>query len=235
MTILLNRTDVGTEIYFSSDAETMLRAFGAPEGLIPQRGAFIDYVAFQDGTWGIGDRLLEQVRLEIDGSPAAFEAMSFMLHPTEEAIDLRDPVDGMIAIGVCNVIPETARVALESVQSYVGYFAHEDSRGSVIELSFPPTSDLALTVKVRDFVSGSPDKAYAVQFNPGDRIHLRLLPERPVLRESILYRHSLLVASLLLSMSLTSIFYQKWRRRLFKRAPFTLQIFGHSPWERSEN
>ncbi|MEL7164662.1 MAG: hypothetical protein AAGL96_04240 [Pseudomonadota bacterium] len=150
MTLVIQRLDDSTEIYVSADAPTLFTAFAADTDVVPSNGAFVDFDAFFEGTWGVGDALLTSTDVTIAGKDAGFEAMSFMLHPATEKLPLRTRIDGMIAMSVCNTIEPGARYLLNDLQAYVGYFSDHGSADAAIEFRLPTTTHGEITLQVYD-------------------------------------------------------------------------------------
>lgn len=176
MSLLIQRLDDGTELYVSADAPALFDLFATDPKTVPMRGDFIHFDAFFDGTWGIGDALLSQAAVTIDGSDAGFQAMSFMLHPKTEALPLRTRMDGMIAIGVCNTVPRGARLRLSEMQAYVGYYADRGSDASPIKIRLPRTDHAALSLQIYDIAPSGDVRAYTVSIAPDEAIILDLSP-----------------------------------------------------------
>lgn len=176
ISLVLHRMVGGTEIYLSGDAETILSVFDVAEDVVPATNGFIDFDAFAHGTWTIGDTLMEKAAVTVNGAPTDFEAMSFMLHPNSDPMPLRTPLDGMIAIGVCNAVPEEAQLSLSDLRAYVGYFAQVDTTESAVNINLPATATTPLSIQIYDFGPDGHREAYSLYLKPGDSIELAISP-----------------------------------------------------------
>lgn len=153
MTLIVERDDSSVAIYFGLPATGMLDVFALPPGALTNEGGQVPFEELRLGTWEIGDALFAPVAASVGGAPAVFEAMSLMVHPTDQRLPLRDPLDGMLAIAVCSVEPPEAPT-LDTLYSYVGLIAYPDDPAAPIGFELPATGRAALEVTVRDFYDG---------------------------------------------------------------------------------
>lgn len=167
ITVVLYRTEQGTELFLSGKADVLFSVFDAAVSVLPTNGPHVDFEAFQNGTWTIGDILIEKSKFKIGAEPAAFEAMSFMLHPKEERLPFDTPLDGMIAIGVCSATQTDAKYELSELTAYVGYFTEHSAVDAPLSLEFPDTIGTDLTITVNDFGSEGQYSHYTIEINDG--------------------------------------------------------------------
>lgn len=166
--VILHRTENGTELFLAGQAQTILAVFDATDGVIPMTGHHVDFEAFRSGTWEIGNTLLEKSVFAIDEQPAGFEAMSFMLHPSTESLSFRTPMDGMIAIGVCNSAQADAKYNLNELMAYVGYYSTLNAINAPVVLKLPKTLSHNLTIEVSDFGPDGQSLHYVMELQAGE-------------------------------------------------------------------
>ncbi|WP_147112349.1 hypothetical protein [Tateyamaria sp. syn59] len=213
VSIVVNRAATHTELYISAEAETLFRAFGADTQIVPKHDDRVDYAAFAGGTWGIGDALIADAVIEIDQSPVRPEAMSFMLHPSGDALAFETPLDGMVAIGVCNALSSDATYYLAELSGYAGYFADVGSVEATLELTLATPTASDLTVRVFDFGSGQQTKSLRY-FEPGANVTLTLAAPGSYFA----FGHVLMYALILLISAVLSAWtFAIWRGRTEKR------------------
>ncbi|MEL7092579.1 MAG: hypothetical protein AAFN94_12670 [Pseudomonadota bacterium] len=185
MTLVIQRLEHSTEIYVSADAPTLFTAFAADPTVVPMTGPHIDFDAFFEGTWDVGDALLADTDVTIAGSDAGFEAMSFMLHPISEKLPLRTRIDGMVAMSVCNTIEPGAQYLLDDLQAYVGYFSDHGSDDSAIEFRLPETPHAEIVLQVYDITPEGFIHEYQRTIAAGEPISFDL-PAQPNLNLALL-------------------------------------------------
>lgn len=173
MSVVVNRAATHTEVYLSATAETLFRAIGADTQVIPMKSRKVDYAEFAAGTWGIGDALLADAKVIIDKLSVPAEAMSFMLHPSVDALPFETPLDGMIAIGVCNALSSDATYDLAELSGYVGYYIDQGSIDAKVELTFAASLEQHLTVHVFDHSQGHQSRTQR-HFDPGSQVSIIL-------------------------------------------------------------
>ena len=175
LTIILDRSTNSSELYVAGPAETLLALFDVDRAVIPMQDGVVDYSAFALGTWGIGDALLQNTRVTFDNAPSGFEAMSFMLHPSEDALPLQTPFDANMAIGICSALSSPERYALEEMTGYVGYFSDQTSSASTIEVVLPSVSRTSLNISGVDYMQGGA-LTFVRRFEPGEPIRFVIPP-----------------------------------------------------------
>lgn len=193
MTLVIQRLDDSTEIYVSADAPTLFTTFNTSPDVIPMLDGLdghVDFDAFFEGTWDVGDALLAETDITIGGTDARFEAMSFMVHPEDQKLPLRTRIDGMIAMSVCNTIEDGAQLGLNNLQAYVGYFSERGSADASIQFRLPETQHAELTLQVYDITPDGFIHEYQRVIGPGEPINLDL-PAQPTLSVAMLSSMSL--------------------------------------------
>lgn len=194
VSVLIHRTDRGTELFLSGDATTLFSAFGAGADALSTEDGLVVYDDFKNGTWGIGDALLAQTEVRVGGRPVAFEAMSFMLHPKTEPVPFETPLDGMIAIGICNTLSSDERYGLSDLKAYAGYYAQQSATDVPIALSLPSETARGLNVSVSDFGPDGLRDNYTIVLQAGQTV---VLSGEPALKTSAIVSRDLLLFLLL--------------------------------------
>lgn len=201
LTIIVDRSTDNSELYVAGPADTLLALFDVDPSVVPTRDGVVDYDAFSLGTWGIGDALLKHTRVTFNKEQAGFEAMSFMLHPAEDALPMQTPLDANIAIGICSALSSTERYRLNDMTGYVGYFSPQSSAASAIEVVLPAVSQSSLNVTIIDYAQNA-SSTVVQQFKPGETIRFVISP--PARHGALVVSFSLFVlASLLASLWVT--------------------------------
>lgn len=175
LTLIVQRAGDSTELYISAPAPVLFEVFGADEAIVPSQSGYVDFAAFYEGTWPIGDALIERTGFAANGTDLGFEGMSFMLHPNTDALPFDTPLDGMIAISVCNVIPGTDRYQMQDLLGYVGYFSEVNTTNKAIDVTLSAPLKRALEVKVID-VTGRHSETTRFEFKAGETVALSVAP-----------------------------------------------------------
>ena len=150
LSLIVDRSDRGVELFVKFDTEnteTLLAPY--PEGFLANDGR-VDIGPFRDGTADHGDALWAQVQTHVGGSEAMVEAMSMMVHPDELPVDFNDPIDGWIAMAVCNVTDPDARFDIGVLSTYAGFIAWDVEGHDEVSIAFPS----ALEIDVVEFLEG---------------------------------------------------------------------------------
>lgn len=145
LSVIVDRADDGVEIFVkfaTADTEEVLAPF--PPGFLDADG-LVDIAPFRNGTYEMGDEMWAGVSTEIGGEDALVEAMSMMVHPDSLPVDFEDPIDGWIAMAVCNVTDPNARFGLDELSTYAGFFAYKVDGYAPISLVFPTDIDVEVT------------------------------------------------------------------------------------------
>ncbi|MEM9550585.1 MAG: hypothetical protein AAGA05_05385 [Pseudomonadota bacterium] len=172
MVIVTHRLDDNTQLYFSSDAQTMLDTFGAPIEILPLRDGKVDLDPFFEGTWEMGDALAANTPLVIGDAPGLFEAMSLMLHPITDKLPMTTPLEGMIAMSVCTAPPLGAPVPVTTMHGYVGYYADIESLDAPIRIEFPSVGRDVLRIDVHEHDERGRLASYSVELKDGEVLTL---------------------------------------------------------------
>ncbi|MEM1232746.1 MAG: hypothetical protein AAGH70_01340 [Pseudomonadota bacterium] len=150
LSLIVDRSDRGVELFVKFETErteALLAPF--PAGFVAEDGR-IDIGPFRDGTADHGDALWIGVDTAINGKRALVESMSMMVHPDELPVSFNDPIDGWIAMAVCNVTDPDARFSPEVLSTYAGFIAWDVEGHAEVEISFPS----ALEIEVTEFLEG---------------------------------------------------------------------------------
>ena len=151
LTIVVNRDEDATELYFAGNAGDLQRIFAVSRDALADSEGLVDFAKFRDGTWDIGDRLLAKTAVTIAERDAGFEAMSLMFHHPSERLPMTTPMEAMLAISVCNGPAYGTRQPLDTLDAYAGYFAHKGSFDVPIRIQFPKTNGTPINVVIHDY------------------------------------------------------------------------------------
>ena len=159
MVLVVDRMPGAVEIYVAMDADRMLQTFGLPQDRLAGPGGSVDFAPLRQGTYDMADEMFAVTAATIGGAPARFEAMSMMVHPQDEALPMRTPLEGLIAIGVCTVPEPDRPPRLDALRAYAGFIAYTDTPQAPLALRFPAVADGApgggaLTVEIREHTEG---------------------------------------------------------------------------------
>ncbi|MEO0485404.1 MAG: hypothetical protein AAF092_05790 [Pseudomonadota bacterium] len=145
LSLIVDRSDRGVELFVrfaTADTESLLAPF--PTGFLDADGR-VDIAPFQAGTFHHGDELWSEVEMRVAGHSALVEAMSMMVHPDSIPVDFNDPIDGWIAMAVCNVTDPNARFDLGVLSTYAGFIAWEVEGHGTVEIDFPTEAEIEVT------------------------------------------------------------------------------------------
>ncbi|MEM1048706.1 MAG: hypothetical protein AAGL24_21315 [Pseudomonadota bacterium] len=170
--MVVERGDGYVELYFSTPASTLADLFGLPPQSLAGPDGTVNFDRLRLGTANIGDQLFEDVVSRAGGAQIDFEAMSLMVHPIDDTLPLNDPVDGVLAISVCNAEDPEAPLGLSGLQAYSGFFASTANHAETISLTLPNASGRTWTVLVRDHVNGDFQSEYVVSISKDGRLSL---------------------------------------------------------------
>ncbi|MEM6546291.1 MAG: hypothetical protein AAF713_00945 [Pseudomonadota bacterium] len=176
MTAIVDRHPDRIELYFATRADNFVSAFGLlPEQLTGSSGT-VNFAELRNGTFDIGDAMFSSVQPSLDGDPLAFEAMSLMVHPTEDAPQVQTPLEAFIAMGVCAVDAPSQAPLLSDLQGYAGYIAYAEDPYGALTLSLPETGREDLKLTVLDFRKGEPVASHQISVADGGEIDIAPLP-----------------------------------------------------------
>ncbi|MCH2076836.1 MAG: hypothetical protein MK180_08100 [Rhodobacteraceae bacterium] len=150
LSLIVDRSDRGVELFIKFDTEKtedLLAPY--PDGFLADDGR-VDIGPFRDGTADHGDALWSAVKTQIGAEQPLVEAMSMMVHPDELPVNFNDPIDGWIAMAVCNVTDPDARFDLGVLSTYAGFIAWDVAGHEEVSLQFPA----AMEIEVVEFLEG---------------------------------------------------------------------------------
>jgi len=150
LSVIVDRSERGVEIFVkfpTERTEALLAPF--PAGFLAADGA-VDIGPFRNGTYEHGDELWAAVETRVGGESAVVEAMSMMVHPDALPVDFDDPIDGWIAMAVCNVTDPDARFPVAELSTYAGFIAWDVAGHDAVEIGFPTS----MNVEVTEFLEG---------------------------------------------------------------------------------
>ncbi|MEM6637562.1 MAG: hypothetical protein AAF667_16910 [Pseudomonadota bacterium] len=149
--IVILRTDRSIELYLSMPSDMMMAAFRAPETLLASADGTVEVDQFWRGTWNIGDDILNGAEVTLGAADVQFEAMSLMVHPADQRLEMTTPLDGQIAMSVCGAPPPEVAPTLDKLHTYVGYFLDTTVSDAPLALSLPDGEFAGLDVTVWDY------------------------------------------------------------------------------------
>ncbi|MEM0948753.1 MAG: hypothetical protein AAGK37_15240 [Pseudomonadota bacterium] len=175
--LVIQRNAGSVEIYFSLPANLLVEVFDLPPDTLTGTDGRVDLVPFLEGTAGLADEAIAGLQAVIGGRDLVFEGMSLMLHPVNQALPLRDPIDGMLSIGVCS-IPATAEpVPLDGLRAYIGIIGYTDTPDGELRLEFPQTGRDVFNVTIRDFTEFRPNSSADLRIADGGALVVARAPE----------------------------------------------------------
>ncbi|MEM8980294.1 MAG: hypothetical protein AAGD04_12470 [Pseudomonadota bacterium] len=144
ITLIVDRDEDAIEFFVSVAGETITPLFGVePKGLVALDGT-VSFEELRIGTAVQADWLIQEVEFAVGGQPTVFEAMSMMVHPKTDLLPFVEPVDGSIAMSVCNV-PDPGPMALEALHSYAGFIAYPTQGYENLEITLPLNREMVVT------------------------------------------------------------------------------------------
>ena len=154
--VIVDHKPETVEVFVTLGSEFLPRAFGAvPPGLTNSDG-LVEIDSFRDGTADIGDWMASHWTARFGEQTVPLEAMALMVHPKDDALPFATPLDGYIAMSVCNAPVGAAPVPLEGTQVYGGFIAYPDNPKAPLELQLGGAEMAGLTVEVRSFDAWEP-------------------------------------------------------------------------------
>lgn len=155
---VIDRRDNQIAMYLAAPATTLIDVFGLPASSLVEPDGTIDIGRLQEETGNLGDKLFERTRTRIGGADAMLKAMALMVHPIEDKMPLSNPIEGIVAIGVCMSDP-AAPPRLPQLQAYSGFNALTLDHRAAISISLPGPGQ-GLSVLVRDHTGGTLQREY---------------------------------------------------------------------------
>ena len=163
LSLIVDRSEQGVELFLkfaTAETETLLAPF--PPGFLDPDG-LVDITPFRQGTFLHGDKLWSEVEMRVAGEGALVESMSMMVHPDSIPVDFNDPIDGWIAMAVCNVTDPNARFELGMLSTYAGFIAWDVEGLGALEINFPANAE----IKVTEFLEGREISQATLVAGPG--------------------------------------------------------------------
>ncbi len=137
LTLIVSRDEGYVEFYIQGSADLVLELLGKRPEEITDKNDAVDFASFQNGTWKTADRLIDQLKVHLDGNGDVLEAMSLMLHPKSDLIPFQTPTDGQFAVSICNALSREPVSDLSTLNLFAGYILVPASKSSAIQISFP--------------------------------------------------------------------------------------------------
>jgi hypothetical protein len=151
-TLIVDRRAESVALYFKMPATRIGPVFGTgAEGLLGVDGT-VDVPRLYDGTFPLADDIFSATTVRLGGEATTFEALSMMVHDPDVLPDFAMPYDAELSIAVCTS-PETVQnMTLETLESYLGYFAWKVDGLAGMDIDLPRTGRGPMELRVREFV-----------------------------------------------------------------------------------
>ncbi|GAA0780542.1 hypothetical protein E1180_10065 [Roseibium denhamense] len=169
VTIIVSSDRGFVEFFVQGPAELLVDVLGKEFSDLAGSNETIDFASFQDGTWETGDRLFDRVSATLDSQPAEFEAMSLMLHPVGEHVPFSHPVDGQLAISVCNALSREPVADLSALNLFAGFIKTDAAPDANLTLFFPEVGRQAVTLRLITFNDGRQVASEIVNLKDGGK------------------------------------------------------------------
>ena len=180
--LIVDRRADSVTLYFSMPATELAPTFGTGADALLDAEGTVDINLLYEGTYDLADEIFAPVRIELDGQPVAFEALSMMVHDPDVLPGFETPWDGETSIAVCTS-PETVdRMGLETLQAYLGYYAWKVNGLAPVTMTFPQSGQALGEIEVREFWNlqhtgtrkVSPEADGSITFAAGEGARLEL-------------------------------------------------------------
>ena len=172
-TIIVDRADDGTSVYFGLEADELPVLFGqGAEALLTPEGV-VDIDALYDGTFDTADEIFASVDASATGAATGFEAMSMMVHDPAILPDFNTPYHASISIAICNSPETVAQMGLEDLVAFMGFYAWKADPGGTVEMTFPEVGREPITLEVRDYSSSGDVEISTVMLEDGGTLVLQ--------------------------------------------------------------
>ncbi|MEM6895869.1 MAG: hypothetical protein AAF576_00720 [Pseudomonadota bacterium] len=168
LSLIVDRSERGVELFIklpTDKTEDLLAPF--PDQFLDAAG-LVDIGPFREGTADHGDALWTDVSMDVGGQTSLVEAMSMMVHPDSIPVSFEDPIDGWIAMAVCNVTDPDARFDIGVLSTYAGFIAWDVAGYDQVSITFPA----AMEIDVKEFVEGREIGSFTVALAEGDTLAL---------------------------------------------------------------
>ncbi|MEM9716505.1 MAG: hypothetical protein AAF826_08310 [Pseudomonadota bacterium] len=157
--IVVDRSGEDVELYFNFSATKMSELFGRiPETVLDDAG-YVDFRNLQFDTVTPGDDMIAQTTAYSDDG-VIFEAMSFMVHPSDTDLAFDTPWDAILTTTFCSVDPNAPPQVLDIMETYASYFADGVAPNEPLVIDLPWTGTTPLTVEVREFENKDFQRVY---------------------------------------------------------------------------
>lgn len=155
MTVIVDRKAGSVELFVGVEASGLSSIFALPPAVLSEIDGTVDFAKLREGTWDAGDLALSSVHTKLGDEAIDFEAMSLMVHPNTLPVRFEDPLDAIIAVGVCSVDAPDTPLTLNDLHSYAAYIGYAEETDRPIALRFSRTGRAAKLVEIRDFTNGT--------------------------------------------------------------------------------
>ena len=149
--IIVLRGEDTIEVFFSAPTRGYIDLFGMSPSMLEEPDGTVDFDALREGTFDMADDIFASVDTWFAGAPVFFEAMSMMVHPIDDRLQFRTPVDGMVAMAVCTVPTPDIPPALDTLWAYSGFITYVDDPSGPVSLELTAMTLPSVEVSVRYF------------------------------------------------------------------------------------
>ncbi|MEM8813076.1 MAG: hypothetical protein AAGF59_10700 [Pseudomonadota bacterium] len=154
LSIIVERRDSSIEIFVEVPAARLNDVFGVVPSEILNDNGTVAIDRLREGTWDVADALMQSTNATLGEKQLRLEGMSMMVHPSNLPVPFRDAIDGITAIGVCQVLPSDGPLYLDDTIAYSGFIGYGSQTGRPLRLDFPITGRLPRLVEIRDYADG---------------------------------------------------------------------------------
>ncbi|MEM6461013.1 MAG: hypothetical protein AAF724_03775 [Pseudomonadota bacterium] len=154
ISVIVDRKSGSVELFLGMPAQDLVDVLAMSPTNLTEADGTVDFASLREGTWDIGDAAFASVNSHLGDELVQFEAMSMMVHPSEDVLPFSDPIDGVLAVSVCSVDAPAKPPRLGDLHSYSGFIAYADDTSRPLQLSFAETGRSEVSVEVLDYNDG---------------------------------------------------------------------------------
>ncbi|MEM6972518.1 MAG: hypothetical protein AAF577_06905 [Pseudomonadota bacterium] len=155
LSIIVDRGASDITYYLQMPAEGIVPLLDADPAKVFSDDGAVPIVAFRSaGSFVLADALFSGIEAQASSSDVSFSSMSLMLHPASERLPFETPIEGIIAISVCNVDYGFDALMPADLTLYHGAFADGVAADDAVTLSFPATGRAPVEVTLRHYQDG---------------------------------------------------------------------------------
>lgn len=154
VSVIVERKDTSVELFIGLPAKGLVDILAMDAHHLTETDGTVDFASLREGTWGIADVAFASVGTRLGKEAVTFEAMSLMVHPNDRPLPFSDPIQGLLAVSVCGVVPPETPPTLDVLHAYAGFIAYSNETGRPLRLAFAKTGRAAVRVETRDYENG---------------------------------------------------------------------------------